>query len=182
LRLIVVVWILSTIVSMVLGFAVRHATSQPEVIEAKAFRVVDQDRRPRVEIGITALGAQGQLLMPGTAAIRLLDEQGSVSVALGIWPAGGPGLEIRDPARRRSIGLMVGIGPTLLLSEGNQTLQAHVGAAGPRLFLNGADASTLIDPAVVGLTKRAKKAFVVLTEQGEFVVTDHQGRTLLRLR
>jgi len=96
LRVAVVGWVVSIATVVVLGVAVQQAVSQPEVLRARSFEVVDAAGRVRIALAVGRDGSSG---------LGLYDVAGRVRGVLSVLPDGSPGLGLYDAAGQARIGL-----------------------------------------------------------------------------
>jgi hypothetical protein len=93
-RIAVAGWVLSVVALVVLGVAAQQAVSQPGVLRARSFEVVDAAGRRRIGLGV---------LPDGSPKLGLHDAAGRTRAGLAVLPGGSPVLALDDAAGRTRI-------------------------------------------------------------------------------
>lgn len=158
----------------------QSATSQQEVLEARAFRVVDTRGRPRIEIGIDRFAG---VPLTGVGAIRFLDEDGKERISMG-FTAGQPMLLLQD-REGRTISFFT-FGGMSITDGSDGKIQLSVVGGNPMASLSGLKGGLLFAPPQIILLDdpklgSSKKIHIFLSKDGRLVFMDANGRVLGRV-
>ena len=124
LRMVVLVWVLSVVGLVLLGVVVQRASSQPAVLRARTFEVVDATGRARLVLTV----------FEGEPELRLLDIAGRSRLTLDIFE-GEPGLRLWDATGKSRL--------TLSMFEGQPSLLFRDRAGKARIVLTTGEGSML---------------------------------------
>jgi hypothetical protein len=148
-------WVLSLVVVVFLGVAVRQTLAQPDVLRARRIEVIDAAGRVRGGLGIQQDGTSElfladstqrrrirlQVFVDGSLELGFYDAKGGGRAALTAFAEGTARLMLQDGTRRRRIFLTV-------LADGSQLTPwdiARQGNAGLMVLPNGRPALSLVD-------------------------------------
>ncbi len=96
LRMAIVGWLLSVVVLAVLWVGVQQATSQPQVIQARRFEVLDQNGQRAIALGLDT---------KGRPLISLYNSAGDHGVQIGYGGLDLPGIWIYDASAKERMAL-----------------------------------------------------------------------------